>query len=292
MLDWSHDLLPETEQRLLRRLAIFPAGFTLEAVAAVMIDSGLGVTAVTDGIANLVAKSLVMPDKSETGTRWYLLETTRAYALERLADSGEAGQAAELHAKFYLAFFAPFATEGQFQVAFDNLATYRRELDNLRAALNWAFSAGGDAATGVALAAAGADFWSGISLLAEGCEWAGLALSAVRPRRGNSFRDDPAMQPRLRADLYKRGWSAPPRKLSREELTVAKTLADFDYQQRATLGLWLFAARSSALRDALAIANPYETADPPRFDQQSQAVADWLIGIRGYISPSTSRRAH
>ena len=60
-LDWSHELLPEAERLLLRRLAIFPAGFTLDAAAAVMHDSGLEAAAVTDGIANLVAKSLVMP---------------------------------------------------------------------------------------------------------------------------------------------------------------------------------------------------------------------------------------
>ncbi len=277
VLDWRHDLLPEAERLLLRRLAIFPAGFTLEAVAAVMIDSGLGVTAVTDGIANLVAKSLVMPDKLETDTRWYLLETTRAYALERLGDSGEAGQVAELHAKFYLAFFAPFATEGQLQIALDNLATYRRELDNFRAALNWSFSADGDTATGVALAAAGADFWSGISLLAEGCEWAGMALARSGTAAGT--RSEMILQCSFGFTLiFTRGMVGPAREALARGLTVAKTLGDFDYQQRSTLGLWLFAARSSALRDALAIAHPYETAVRPD-DQQSQAVADWLIGI-------------
>jgi non-specific serine/threonine protein kinase len=61
-------------------------------------------------------------------------------------------------------------------------------------------------------------------------------------------------------------------------LTLARTFADFDYQQRTTLGLWLFAARSSALEDALAIARPYETVVRPD-DRQSRAVADWLIGI-------------
>src|SRR5258708_1582325 len=63
-LDWSHELLPETERRLLRRLAVFPGGFTIDAAAAVMTDTGFDASAVLDGIANLVAKSGGALDKS------------------------------------------------------------------------------------------------------------------------------------------------------------------------------------------------------------------------------------
>jgi predicted ATPase/DNA-binding winged helix-turn-helix (wHTH) protein len=80
-LDWSHELLPETERRLLRRLAVFPGGFTADAAAAVMTDTGSDTPAVLDGIANLVAKSWVTLDKSGADARWILLETIRAYAL-------------------------------------------------------------------------------------------------------------------------------------------------------------------------------------------------------------------
>jgi non-specific serine/threonine protein kinase len=102
-LDWSYELLPEQERRLLRRLAFFPAGFTLEAATAVMSDAA---PAVVEGIANLVEKSLVMLDGSATIPRWRLLETTRAYALEKLAESGEAEQAARCHAEFFPDLFA------------------------------------------------------------------------------------------------------------------------------------------------------------------------------------------
>src|SRR3984957_11301295 len=61
-LDWSHELLPETERRLLRHLAVFAGGFTADAAAAVMTDTGLDAATVTDGIANLVTKSLVALD--------------------------------------------------------------------------------------------------------------------------------------------------------------------------------------------------------------------------------------
>ncbi len=100
-VDWSYELLPESEQSLLGHLAIFDAGFTLEAVIAVMSGAGKPASAVLEGIANLVAKSFVMLSRSPSGDRWALPETIRAYALEKLAESGEAQATARRHAMFY-----------------------------------------------------------------------------------------------------------------------------------------------------------------------------------------------
>src|SRR5262249_16020974 len=96
-LDWSYELLPEPHRRLLRRLATFPAGFTLDAAAAVMSDRP---SEVATGISHLVSKSLVTMEVSAS-SRWRLLETIRAYALEKLAASGELEQAARRHAEFF-----------------------------------------------------------------------------------------------------------------------------------------------------------------------------------------------
>ena len=94
-------MLPEAEQRLFRRLAVFHGGFTLDAAVAVMTDTGLDAAMVTDGIANLVTKSLVALDTTRGAARWYLLETIRAYALEKLAEHGEADTAAGRHAVYF-----------------------------------------------------------------------------------------------------------------------------------------------------------------------------------------------
>jgi predicted ATPase len=88
-LDWSYDLLPETEQSLLSRLAIFDAGFTLEAVTAVIDSAGCPESAVLEGIANLVAKSFLTVNQTSSGGRWALPETIRAYALEKLSESAK-----------------------------------------------------------------------------------------------------------------------------------------------------------------------------------------------------------
>ena len=282
-LDWSYELLPESEKRLLRCLSVFPAGFTLAAAVAVMNDAERNAPAVMDGIANLVAKSLVSLDLPETVdrpgtvTRWYLLETTRAYALEKLQDSGEAEPIARRHADFCLALFAPFAAAGQLQTALDDFGTYRRETDNLRAALTWAFSPVGDAVLGVALAAATTDFWVAASLMAESCEWADKALVRIGDAAGS--RDEMVLQCSLGMTLiFTKGMVDGVRAALSRALMLARELADFDYQQRATYGLWLFSARSAASDDALAVALPYgEIAHLG--DAQSRAVADWLIGI-------------
>ena len=70
-LDWSYELLPETERRLLRRLGVFAGGFTVDSAAAVMADAGLDAATVTDCIANLVTKSLIALDPTPGVTRWY-----------------------------------------------------------------------------------------------------------------------------------------------------------------------------------------------------------------------------
>jgi non-specific serine/threonine protein kinase len=98
-LDWSYDLLSEWERRLLCCLAVFPAGFTLEAASAVVPERR--VTSVLEGIANLVAKSLLSSDGSPPGGRWRLLEAIRAYALEKLAEKGETDDVARLSAGYF-----------------------------------------------------------------------------------------------------------------------------------------------------------------------------------------------
>jgi non-specific serine/threonine protein kinase len=275
-LDWSYELLPKSEQQLLCRLAVFAGGFSLDAVRAVTAERDHNSSTIMNAVANLVDKSLVAPDDSKMVWRWRLLETTRVYALEKLHESGEASRTARRHAEFYCALFVQFASDGQFQAPIEDLRRYREEVDNLRAALNWAFSPVGDAALGVELAAAAADFWSAMSLLTEACEWAEKATAQMGNAVGT--RSEMILQCSLGLALtYTRGMTAPARAALTRALALAEQLGDFDYQQRATHGLWLFLGRSAAYKEALVFARRYEDVVRTR-DLESQAVADWIVG--------------
>jgi non-specific serine/threonine protein kinase len=273
-LDWSYDLLPAAERRLLRQLSVFPAGFTLDAAAAVAGDTG---TDVALGISSLVSKSLVALDGSESAQRWRLLETVRAYSLEKLVESAEHDQVVRRLAEFCLALFAPFAKESTLRTAMDDLGRFRREVDNLRAALGWAFSSAGDAELGVELAATATDFWIAVSLVSECCEWAEKALAQIGVAAG--AHSEMILQGGLGiALIYTQGMSSRAREVLMRTLAIARQLGDFDYRQRATCALWLFSARSMALDDAFTFAREYEQVAQGR-DLQSQATAAWLVGV-------------
>jgi predicted ATPase len=88
LLDWSYDTLSDPERAIFRRLAIFPVEFTLRAACVVAGDDGDDLD-VMENVATLVAKSLVLADFSDATAHYRLLATTRAYAREKLAASGE-----------------------------------------------------------------------------------------------------------------------------------------------------------------------------------------------------------
>jgi non-specific serine/threonine protein kinase len=187
---WSYDLLAPGEQALLRRLAVFAGGCTLEGAAAVGgggDDPGQGVL---DGLATLVRASLVRRAAPPgAAPRFRLLETVRQYARERLEASGEAAAVRRRHAGYCLAVAERAAPglEGPEQVAW--LERLEAEHDDLRAALRWALEAG-DAQHGQRLAGALGWFWWVRGYLTEGRAWlAGLlglpgAAAPTLPRAG------------------------------------------------------------------------------------------------------------
>jgi predicted ATPase/DNA-binding winged helix-turn-helix (wHTH) protein len=172
-LDWSYELLSDPERLLLQRLAIFAAAFSLEAAGAVTGTSDVPAAKIADGIANLVAKSLVIADLTGAVTYFRLLETTRAYALEKLTDSGASQQFARRHAEYHRDLLERIESEQELKPA--NPA----DLGNVRAALEWSFGVNGDIEIGIGLAAAAAPVFLAMSLLIECHRWSERALLAL-----------------------------------------------------------------------------------------------------------------
>ncbi len=98
-LDWSYERLPTLESTILRRLSVFAASFTLDAANDLVEDDEITAADVIGGVHELVEKSLLSADVSGTITRYRLLHTTRAYALQKLAESGELEAVSRRHAE-------------------------------------------------------------------------------------------------------------------------------------------------------------------------------------------------
>ena len=178
-LDWSFGLLAERERVVFRRVAIFAGGFTLEAATSVAAAGALDEFEIVDGLASLVAKSLVAADTSGAQARYRLLETTRAYALEKLAEAQETASIEASHARHFRAIFAPCFDEWTRLSDADFRARYAAEIDNLRLAVDWAFGEGGDTETGQALMGSSRNLWQMLSLANEAARRLDVAIERL-----------------------------------------------------------------------------------------------------------------
>ncbi|MGH9194085.1 MAG: helix-turn-helix transcriptional regulator [Acidimicrobiales bacterium] len=156
-VEWSHHLLDEPDRAVLHQLAVFTGGFTVDAARAVCVGPGAD-DEVLVTLGRLVDKSLVLVDQDDAQARYRLLDTIRQYAHDRLRDAGEAAATRDRHLDHFLglAESAEPELEGTDQDAW--LAILESEHDNLRTALDWAFSAP-ETERGRRLAAALARLW-------------------------------------------------------------------------------------------------------------------------------------
>ncbi len=281
MLDWSYELLPEPERRLLRHLAVFVGGISVKAAIAVMEGAGHPTSPVMEGLSNLVDKSLVMHDPSESAGRWRLLDTIRAYALEKLVESGEAGDAARCHAEVFRDLFG-FAEDGsQLQPSAEAMARFAREIDNIRAALDWAFSPSGDPAIGVILTAHCAPAWVHSAMLPECAERTLCALRHLQP----DMQLSDALRMRLHLALgLSFGMTMGPVERGKAALThaleLAEKLQDRDAQLRALWALWALHFNIGETRVAQAIVERFASAAGRADDPAALLIAERL---RGYV---------
>ena len=181
-LEWSVALLDEPQQVVFRRLGVFVASFDLASAQRVAADSRIDDWAVLEHLGALVDKSLVVAEQGRE-PHYRLLETGRAYALEVLHQAGETDATLERHAQAVLALFERAFAE-RFTVSNQVLRErYIADLDNLRAALDWAAQTG-NTDLEIALTGAAARLWSGAGHRAEGrrrAEQAMLRISSTTP---------------------------------------------------------------------------------------------------------------
>jgi predicted ATPase/class 3 adenylate cyclase len=196
-IEWSYGLLTEAEQAMLRRLGVFAGSFTLEAVAAVATGAPVEASDVFDVLAGLVDKSLVVSLTGGGENRYRLLESTQAFAREKLAAGCYAALARRLCEHMTIV-FERAERSWPTTPRPDWFAAYEPDVENLRAALGWSLRPEGDPASGANLVSYTDWLWRELGLLQEQRRWLELALTFVNDTT------PPSVEARIRLAL---GWS-------------------------------------------------------------------------------------
>jgi predicted ATPase/DNA-binding winged helix-turn-helix (wHTH) protein len=196
-LDWSFDLLKPTEQVVLQRLAVFNGAFTMESAVALTAHNGLGPQEALNAAVGLADKSLMTTDVSGMTVRHRLLNTTRAYAFEKLAETEDFASIYRWHAEQILKLMRQAELGWETMPRAEWVASYGYAIDDVRAALDWAFSSDGDAFLGAALTAVSVPFGLQLMLVEEFHARVEHALYWIRARTT----PHPEIEGRLRMTL-------------------------------------------------------------------------------------------
>lgn len=285
--DWSFDLLPQAERVVFRRLGVFAGNFSLAAASSVVADdadhSGVCSADVPDHIGQLVAKSLLVAVAGQGTVAYRLLETTRAYAMQRLLAADEFVRCAAAHAAYYLGVLESAQAEFEHLPPSGWQAISGRDIDNVRAALAWAYSPAGSADTAQALTVAAVPLWIHLSLVNECRIRVQQALStggAVHP--GESRRDpnrDMRLLAALGSALFYIDMGPDARAAWTRALALARELDDGDYQLRALWGLWVDRLNCGKYREGLRVAERFLVVAESAAAPNEARLGHRLIGI-------------
>ncbi len=190
-IEWSHDLLSETEQVCFRRMAVFSGGCTIDAVEAVGPDPALPLDAVFETVTALVDRSLLTTEERFGSMRYGMLESIHQYALGRLAEAGEDAELRRRHLNWLVGFAGQAELDGPDQGAWLDLL--EAELDNFRAGLEWSLARpdrnpAADPELALTMAGALSPFWMVRGPVTVGRSVLAAALAAAGPQADQRLR--------------------------------------------------------------------------------------------------------
>jgi predicted ATPase/class 3 adenylate cyclase len=226
LIDWSYDLLSESERTVFRRLGVFSGGFTLEAASDIVADEGIESWDVLDCLSTLVDKSMVVYVDGEH-QRYRLLESIRSYALDRLGEAGEEDRIRAKHAAYFTELSATAEAGLGAGAESDWVAAYEPNFDNFRAAIDWTLR--NDARAAVRLTGALTRCWSHFGLDAEGLRHSEAALAAL----GDGANGPEAWPAWMSIAIHTRTMGATRRCLDAGERAIAIAVANGDADRAA-----------------------------------------------------------
>ncbi|MFB9128477.1 winged helix-turn-helix domain-containing protein [Paraburkholderia dipogonis] len=274
--------------------------FTIDSAIALVSDEGLRESAVIAALSGLVEKSLVVMQAERGKARYRLLETTRAYAMQKLDDNGERRAVTLTHARYFANLLERDPSSDASNAAREANAAgaerhgwhlrMREQLDDLRAALGWALSPKGDAALGETLAVKFVSLLYELSLVDECCVWARRALDAMNATYQGS-RSPRHLRVRMQllaalaaALVYVNGPNREALGVWAEVLAIAIALGDQTFEARALWGMWNASQSSGEARNALAFAQRFASLAAETGDTANGILADRLLGIAAHYA--------
>ncbi|WP_322103144.1 ATP-binding protein [Paraburkholderia sp. J41] len=288
--DWGYALLDPTERATLRRLSIFSAGFTMPAAIAVVADGSLDEYGIIAAVSGLVEKSLIVGSSGVNGTLYRLLETTRAYGLEKLDHNGERRTARLSHARYFATLLGDASDAALSRNSWAWQRNMRELLEDVRAALAWAFSPQGDKSIGEALSVRFVRLLFELSSVDECCSWARRSLDAIQNAPdGIATRSSKRVCMELKAALaaalvYVQGPINKTSALWSEVLSLAIAFGDTNFEARALWGMWNAATSAGDASDALSFARRFRALEQRACDADASDAcnvnSDRLLGHR------------
>ncbi|TCR98707.1 putative ATPase [Rhizobium sp. BK418] len=260
-LDWSYRLLPDREAVLLGLLSVFSGRFNADDVEALYSAGALEPMTGRDALSQLVAKSLVSAEYDGSTMYYRLAESTGAYAARRLLGSPYREKARRQFAVRTRDRLQAAEREWSSQTSREWLGKYRRQIDDVRAAIAWAFDPVGDAALGVELVVAALPLWQELSAFREMLETIDLAslnstaLVGLAPSGRTKLSTARAWAMTLARHMHPQTDDA-----WRESIFHANGSRDAEFQVRAVCGQAVFLAYSGRPRTALRTMNDFAVA--------------------------------
>jgi predicted ATPase/DNA-binding winged helix-turn-helix (wHTH) protein len=282
-LDWSYDHLSEVERAVLRRVAIYIGHFSLEAAFAVVEQEGIYRSEIEGAVGGLVNKSLIVAWPSDSGRLYRLLDTTRSYALEKLAASGEHHSTAARHASHLSQ-----SLENNGRSLFDlergrsPSGAMQHYLADIRAALEWSFGPDGSDGAATRMAAAASQLFLAKSRFVECRGWMERAIDRI------GADSDPQDQMEIHASLalslmFTAGNSERVRDAFNMALTFAERREDAYQQLRLLSGLSMYLHRTIDATGSLEVAMRAESVASKTGNPEDAALVDSMLGAAYYM---------
>jgi predicted ATPase/DNA-binding winged helix-turn-helix (wHTH) protein len=280
MVDWSFNLLDERERLVLTRLSIFVGRFTMSAAQQVVADDAISALEVADALVGLSEKSLVWTSDRLGEVRYRLLETTRAYAADKLEKSGDHGSTARRHALYVSDIVAHARATRRGERREQSMADL---VGNLRSALNWSFSEAGELKLAVELTARSEPLLLSLSLLRECDQWCERALTKLEDDQRGSITELALWEGVASAGMFTRGNRPDVRAAIDRGLELAKALGSRDHELRLLSGLNIFQSRVGDVRGLMESARRAQPVAASLGSAEALSMADWMLGTAFHL---------